>query len=316
LEISTDPSGVDLRKSHEVFMQHGAHVAADILVAIGMGSFITACGSDGSESQATMGASRATRRQPPRSRAVPTPAPAPAPVPPPPAAVTAPASAAGGTLIPLYTAPSDPSWAAVVAAKAAHPTVSVLAVVNPANGPGDAVQASYTSGTAALASAGVKVLGYVYTGYGNRAAGDVQAAIDRWHAFYPAVTGIFFDEQSSALGREGYYRDLSAYAKARGLDFTVGNPGSDTAPTYVGTTDLILVYENAGLPSVSDLGGWHTTYDRRNFGIIPYGVAALDAAFVKAARERVGYIYLQSDALPNPWDSVPGYLDSLLGALE
>ena len=35
-----------------------------------------------------------------------------------------------------------------------------------------------------------------------------------------------------------------------------------------------------------------------------------------AVRDHVGYIYLQSDTLPNPWDSVPGYLQELLAALD
>jgi hypothetical protein len=45
-------------------------------------------------------------------------------------------------------------------------------------------------------------------------------------------------------------------------------------------------------------------------------VSGVDSAFITAARPYVGYIYLQSDDLPNPWDSVPSYLSSLLGALQ
>jgi hypothetical protein len=204
----------------------------------------------------------------------------------------------------------------VALAKAAHPNVPVIATIDPANGPGDAVQPDYTSGIAGLVANGVKVVGYVHTSYGARAPADVQADIDRWHAFYPQVTGIFFDEQSHTMGYEGYYKDLSAYAKSHGFDFTVGNPGQDTEPTFVGTVDAILIYEGPGLPAVSDLGGWHGSYDRRNFGVIPYGVPAVDATFVRGARDRVGYIYIQSDVLPNPWDSVPDYLNALLDALD
>ena len=41
----------------------------------------------------------------------------------------------------------------------------------------------------------------------------------------------------------------------------------------------------------------------------------MDAAFVQAAKSAVGYIYLQNDNLPNPWDSVPPYLGALVTAL-
>jgi Spherulation-specific family 4 len=232
------------------------------------------------------------------------------------AATTAAAANVTGTLIPLYTTPSDPSWAAVAAAKTAHPGVPVLAVVNPSNGPGDVADPGYTRGIANLAAAGVKVIGYVHTSWGGRPAAQLEADMDRWHRFYPAVTGVFFDEQATAAGGDGYYRSLTAYAKAHGFDFTVGNPGSDSAAAYVGSVDLLLIYENKGLPSLQALGGWHASYARSNFGVIPYGCPTLDPAFVQAARTHVAYVYVQSDVLPNPWDSVPAYLDALVGALE
>jgi hypothetical protein len=37
---------------------------------------------------------------------------------------------------------------------------------------------------------------------------------------------------------------------------------------------------------------------------------------VTDARKYVQYIYLQSDDLPNPWDSLPSYFGDLLAALE
>ena len=231
-------------------------------------------------------------------------------------AAAAPAAAPTGTIIPLYTTPSDPSWAAVAAAKAAHPAVTVVAVVNPSNGPGSAATPDYTAGIARLTAAGVKVLGYVHTSYGGRPATQIETEIDDWHAWYPGVTGIFFDEMAHDAGNEGYYRSLTAYAKGHGGDFTVGNPGTDTTATYVGTTDVILIYESSGVPAIAALGGWHTSVDRHNFGVIPYGVPSLDSAFVSAAKAYVGYIYLQSDTLPNPWDSVTPYLNDLLAALD
>jgi hypothetical protein len=227
-----------------------------------------------------------------------------------------PATGATATLIPLYSYPTDASWTVVASAKLAHPTVPVVAIVNPDNGPGSSVDTSYTSGIAKLRAAGVKVIGYVYTSYGARGSAEVRADIDRWRTFYPGVSGIFFDEQANTTGLETYYKALSTYVKQTGMDFTVGNPGADTAPSYVGTVDLILIYESAGVPSLASLDGWHRNYDRGNFGVIPYGCPTSSAAFVQSARDRVGYIYLQSDTLPNPWDTVPSYLSTLLGQLQ
>ena len=226
------------------------------------------------------------------------------------------ASGAGATIVPLYTYPTDPSWNTVIAGKAAHPTVGVIAAVNPANGPGAAADPAYASGIARLNAAGIKVIGYVATGYAVNSPVTVKADIDRWRAFYPGqISGIFFDEQSNRAGDVAYYRDLSQYAKAQGLSFTVGNPGTDSAPEYVGALDTMLIYESSGLPSVSQLGGWHASHAPSNFGVIPYA-ASFDAAFVRNARQYVQYIYLQNDTLPNPWDSVPAYFGDLLAALE
>jgi hypothetical protein len=230
-------------------------------------------------------------------------------------AATVASGSATGTIVPLYTYPTDASWAAVAAAKTAHPSVPVIAVVNPSNGPGAAKDPAYTAGIQKLTAAGVKVMGYDHTSYGARATAEVEADIDSWHSFYPGVTGIFFDEQANAAGHEAYYKSLTAYAKSHGMDFTVGNPGSDATASYVGTVDVELIYESASLPALSYLAGWHTGYDRHNFGIIPYGVASFDPSYVQAAAHDVGYIYIQSDAMPNPWDSVPAYLDTLVASL-
>jgi hypothetical protein len=232
------------------------------------------------------------------------------------APVKPPPSTAAATIVPLYTSPSDSSWSAIVAAKMAHPAVGVIAIVNPANGPGGSPSAAYSAGIARLVSAGIRVVGYVATGYAANSPAAVKADIDRWKAFYPNMLGgIFFDEQSNRAGDVAYYRDLSQYTKAQGLPFTIGNPGTDTAESYIGALDTMLIYESAGLPSTSQMAGWHAKYPVSNFGVIPYATQ-LDAAFVRNARNYVQYVYLQNDSLPNPWDSLPGYFNDLLAALE
>lgn len=226
------------------------------------------------------------------------------------------ATGVNGTIVPLYTNPGDASWATVVAAKQAHPSVPVIAIVNPSNGPGGAQDPGYTSGIAKLTAAGVKVIGYVHTQYGSRPASQLQAEMDQWHSWYPSVSGIFFDEMANSPGYESYYSSLGSYAKSHVGNFTVGNPGTDSAQSYVGTLDVLLIYESNGVPSLSAVTGWHASFARSNFGVIPYKVSSLDSAFIAAVRPYVGYIYLQSDDLPNPWDSVPTYLSNLLGALQ
>src|SRR5262249_54233435 len=80
---------------------------------------------------------------------------------------------AGATIVPLYSLPTDPAWTAIIAAKKNHPTVDVVAIVNPDSGPGAAKDASYTDGIAALLGAGIRVIGYVHSSYTVRLIGDV-----------------------------------------------------------------------------------------------------------------------------------------------
>jgi hypothetical protein len=232
------------------------------------------------------------------------------------AAPAAPATTATGTIIPLYSAPGSGTWAAVAAAKQAHPSVPILAVVNPNNGPGTAAMSDYMLGIQQLNAAGVKVIGYVPTGYGARTPQEVQDDIWRWKNLYTGVTGIFFDQMANQPGKEKYFGDLTGAAKGIGLDFTIGNPGSDTGPSYIGTVDTMVIYQSEGLPQAAALGGWHSAYDRHNFGIIPYGVPSVDATFITQAKASCGYIYLQDDRMPNPWDTLPSYFDQLVAALE
>jgi hypothetical protein len=225
--------------------------------------------------------------------------------------------AAAGTIVPLYTDPADSSWTEIVAAKLAHPRVRVVAIVNPNSGPGAARDAAYTAGIGKLIAAGIQVIGYVATGYASHSAASMEAEIDTWRTFYPAIGGIFFDEQSNKTADVAYYKSLSDYAKAHGLPYTVGNPGTDTAEAFVsmGALDTMLIYESKGLPDLANLGGWHAKYAPQSFGIIPYG-AAFDAAFVAEARKLVGFVYIQNDDLPNPWDTLPPFFGDLLAALE
>jgi hypothetical protein len=224
-------------------------------------------------------------------------------------------STAAGTIVPLYTDPSDSSWNAIITAAEAHPTVHVVAIVNPSNGPGSSKSSGYTAGIAALQAANIKVIGYVATGYASHSIASMESEIDQWKSFYPTLQGIFFDEQSNATGDVAHYQTLSQYAKSQGLSYTVGNPGTGVPAAYVGAMDTMLIYESNGVPSVSSLSEW-SGYAPSNFGVIPYAVSSMDTTFVQQARKYVEYIYLTNDDLPNPWDSLTSYFSTLLTALE
>jgi hypothetical protein len=197
-----------------------------------------------------------------------------------------------------------------------YPTVTVWAVINPDSGPGTTKDSAYVSGIPTLGAAGIIVFGYVATTYGAKATASVEAEIDSYKSWYPGIQGIFFDEMSNTAGMESYYTAISQYAKTQGYGTTIGNPGADTLPSYIGTVDTIIIYEDSGLPSVSSLAGWHAQHAKNNFAVIAYGVPSVNTTFVTGARADVGFIYLTDDTLPNPYDTLPAYFNSLLAALQ
>ena len=117
-------------------------------------------------------------------------------------------------------------------------------------------------------------------------------------------------------GNENYYKTLSNYAKSKGLTFTAGNPGTDTSPSYIGTVDTLNIYEGSGMPSLGYLsGGWHSNYSKQNFSFVAYGVPSLNQTYITSAAKYIGYMYITDDNLPNPWDTLPSYLEQLVTIL-
>ena len=224
------------------------------------------------------------------------------------------AASSTGVMIALYTYP-DSTWDVVAQAKSAHPSVPVVAIINPNNGPGSSRDANYVSGIQKLHAAGVVVLGYDATGYASNSASSVKSVMDTWKSLYN-IDGIFFDEMANWSGPESYYSGLTSYAKSLGYTMTVGNPGTDTLPSYIGTVDNLMIYEDAGLPPISALQSWHTSYDKSNFSMIAFGVNSISTSFLSSASNYVGYIDLTNDVLDNPYDSVPSYFGTLVADLD
>jgi Spherulation-specific family 4 len=112
--------------------------------------------------------------------------------------------------IPSYFYPG-PLWMQL---QGGAPTVG-LAIINPASGPGTSLDPPYATTTQTTQKQGTRVVGYVYTAYGTRAARAVMADIDTYYAWY-GVDGIFLDETSNNCAQQGYYLTLYNYIKGKG----------------------------------------------------------------------------------------------------
>ena len=232
-----------------------------------------------------------------------------------------------GYLVPLYSYPTSGNWDRLLSDLEAQPEIPCMVIANPANGVGDGVGESgsggvdpnYTTYIKKMQNAGVTVLGYVGTGYGSVSTGNAEQNILDWKNWYN-VDGIFLDEMWNVTGLESYYSGLTSYAHSLGLPVVVGNPGTSTIASYVGTVDIIVSYESNGLPTSATVqsattgtGGtasqWAIIAD--NVGVVP------QASYFASISPYLAWVYITQLAAPppssnNPYNAVPSYEPTLL----
>ena len=219
------------------------------------------------------------------------------------------AGASTGLAIPLYVDPPSPAWNEVMIDRVDHPDVPMIVVINPDDGPAP-YDANYVPAVRQLQSLGIMVLGYVRTGYGTVPFSNMTSEISEYRDWY-GVNGTFFDEMSYWHGNETLYSNLSNYSRSVGLGYTMGNPGIDTLPSYIGTVNNIVIYENTSLPVISKLAGWHTGYSKGNFSMVAINVASLNSSYVGDVSNFVRYIYVTNYTLPNPYLDISPFLSNM-----
>ncbi|TWT92879.1 Spherulation-specific family 4 [Botrimarina colliarenosi] len=221
-------------------------------------------------------------------------------------------------VVPAYFYPSaGGDWGRMTSALS---EASITAIMNPGNGPGNRIDANYTSATTSFTTAGGKLIGYVYSGYGSRPLDQVLADIDDYAEWYP-VSGIFVDEfsNSSDTAALDYYNAIYEHVKLIDPSWEVmGNPGTTTVEDYLTrpAADRLMVWENFGSTYPSHTPSpWNADYDSSRFVNLLHTLASGDAAadYVDLAVSRnVGGVYFTDDVLNNPWDRLPSYWEQFV----
>lgn len=194
--------------------------------------------------------------------------------------------------------------------------VPIVAIANPASGPGARLDPSYTAVIKLAKDAGVTVIGYVSTRYGKRPEAEVRADLDRWLQFYPTIDGFFFDEQASGKDGVPYYEAIAKYVQSKRIDtgaLVVTNPGTGTAPEYLtpwkGIHVSCLYEDHGGLDRYQRLG-WTASLPAAQVAGLIYGESSLAKMRENvrlAASKGVGFLYVTDDGGNNPWDRLPTY---------
>jgi len=208
------------------------------------------------------------------------------------------------------------NWQPLIAAKQAHPRVPIIAMINPSSGPGTSYDSNFNAGINNLRAAGIIVLGYIGTKYCAMTLSTAEGQIDTYHSFYK-LDGFLFDEMKNTSGCESYYSTLTNYAKSTyGDTLIIGNPGTSTIQSYVGTVDNIIIYESQGLPSISTLQSRTFGLAKSGFCFDAYGISTLDPTYAAQASQYVGCMQITDDSGSNPYDTLPSYLSSEIAALD
>jgi hypothetical protein len=216
-------------------------------------------------------------------------------------------------LIPAYIyldAKGEAEWEEIFAASSRVPIVAIL---NAANGPGKAPEASYAKLLEKAQTCRVNMIGYVDTTYAKRSLQDVKDDVDRWIRFYPGIQGIFLDQQASGREQVDYYKKLYIYIReTRGLKLVVSNPGTLCDEIYFRqkTADVICLHEGNEKIDRDFFPKWTSQYPATNVFVTQYGVKTENEmlAWVDlVAQKNFGYIYITDRDGDNPWDSLPSY---------
>lgn len=165
-----------------------------------------------------------------------------------------------GILIPLYIYPADiytnDVYNEIISLARSYPKIDVIAVLNPASGPGDVVDGNYLAAVKRLSGADVKVAGYVHSSYATRDINEIYNDILGWKNLYPGTIGIFIDEMTNDDNKDhvNYYAAITKFAKNVGFKFTVGNPGTLLPKIYFdnNSTDIIVTWESNQQGTESD----------------------------------------------------------------
>jgi hypothetical protein len=225
-------------------------------------------------------------------------------------------------LVPAYFNPSSGYWDQL---SASARRVPLVAIANIFNGPGnDATpRADYVRAMQSVRDAGGQVIGYVYSQYGSRAIDVVKADMLRWHQFYP-LDGFFVDEMANAPNTAlfDYYASLVTYARSlKGKYQVIGNPGTNTEEAYHirNTADVLTIFEGDASYTNFAPSSWTQKYPPHQFAHLIYGIAGVDAMKTNlnlAVSRRAGFVYVTSDTLPNPWDTLPAYWNEEVASVE
>lgn len=212
-------------------------------------------------------------------------------------------------VIPAYFADWDP----VLTMKPA-PADLILDLPNGV-GAGTAPDPAFQAQIRKAESSGITILGYSSTVDGLRPAGQVEADVRNYKAWY-GVTHIFFDRVSGESAQLGYYKELSGYThQLDGPGSVWFNPGAFPDEAYMSYGDVLMVFEGTYAQYTTEqVPSWVKNYPAGRFANTIYDAPSADLPnALKLAGERHAlHVFVTDGTGGNPYAGVPSYWSSEL----
>ncbi|MDD5392540.1 MAG: spherulation-specific family 4 protein [Thiothrix sp.] len=220
-----------------------------------------------------------------------------------------------GIAIPAYFYPGT-TW---TTSTNSAPRVNVM-IMNPNSGPGLSQDPQYVQSVKAAQAAGIKVLGYVASAYGDqtiRPLQMMQSEIDSYKNWY-GVDGIFVDEVASSAAFVPQYQQIANYIRSAKGGFVMLNPGVVPAASYVNMADTTVVFEDSYANYLNwVMPTWLSNYPASKITHLVYATSAaqMPNAVKLGAVRNAGELFVTNDKLDNPWDTLPSYWTTELSAI-
>lgn len=211
-------------------------------------------------------------------------------------------------LIPLYSHPTKWQSFDKYFKILSQNKIPTYLIINPNNGPGQAMDEFYIQGIKYLKNLGFHIIGYVHTEYGKRNPYEIKSDIYNWSDFYE-IDGIFFDETDTQLISFNFYKDLISYSKTQDFNFNILNAGYTTNKKYIDSkiANIVITYENSYESFFKEFPSQtNSSNDFTKLSILLHSVKNNDfeTLLSKVKSLDFQYIYFTEDTFPNPWDDL------------
>ena len=222
--------------------------------------------------------------------------------------------------IPSYQDPGSPQWNAWAAPGSR--SVGVM-IVNVNNGDDTTNYPAVAEAIRKVRKQGIFVVGYVYTGYGQRDPAIVRNRVDAVFKNYQ-VDGIFFDEAptdclaSNLYGGTNYryYQLIGEYVRTNqvGGRLVILNPGTQPAnDCWMSIANIVVTAESSSLEDYRTNyvdQAWFHKYPPSRFWHIVYGATdkvQFKEIFELSHERGAGWLYVTDLGGSNPYADAPSY---------